>query len=38
MLVPLKNVANMDVSIRTRENRLSQEEYDARMFTSDSIA
>ena len=35
MVIPLEHETNMDVSIRTPRNRLSQEEYNARMFTSD---
>jgi len=35
MILPLQNATNMDVSIRTPDNRLSQEDYNTRMFTSD---
>lgn len=35
MIVPLENETNMDVTIRESGNRLSQEEYNNRMFSSE---
>lgn len=35
MVLPLSNNNNMDVSLRSSKHRLSQDEYNMRMFTSD---
>jgi len=35
MVAPLQNISTMDVSIRDDDSRLSQKEYNNRMFTSD---